>query len=505
MGKALYRKHRPRNLSEIVGQEHITTTLAKAISSGHISHAYLFTGPRGTGKTSIARILAHEVNGLPYTEDDIHLDIIEIDAASNRRIDEIRELKDRVNIAPTSSKYKVYIIDEVHMLTREAFNALLKTLEEPPEHVIFILATTEAHKLPDTIVSRTQRYSFKPVSQDQVVGELRRLATKEKLNIDDEALALVAQHGGGSFRDSISLLDQVRNTSDSIVLDDVQKALGQAPEELLEHVLSAVSAADIAAIAETIQAAQDQGIQAAQLAAQLSRTIRQSLIAGTLAQPSVVALLRDLLDVPSANNPATALELALYAHALSANPKPAQTDGPHVPTAKPSEPISTPPAKVPEGTKIPPESTKQPPQPKAEPKPAAKPDAPVSPETEPTTTDIREATDAPTQGDWQDILDSVKLKHNTLYGIARMAQPRFSPGSITLVFSFPFHHKRVSDTKNHAILSKIAHDVTGQKLIIGYELDTAKKPVVTDDLPSKPNLDISSITAVFGGGEVLDS
>src|SRR5688572_10703249 len=161
MGQALYRKYRSKSLGEIVGQEHITDTLAQALKSGRISHACLFSGPRGVGKTSIARILAHEINGLPYTDDAAHLDIIEIDAASNRRIDEIRELRDKVYIAPTSGKYKVYIIDEVHMLTREAFNALLKTLEEPPAHAVFILATTEAHKLPETIVSRTQHYTFK--------------------------------------------------------------------------------------------------------------------------------------------------------------------------------------------------------------------------------------------------------------------------------------------------------------------------------------------------------
>ncbi|MCA9337865.1 AAA family ATPase, partial [Candidatus Saccharibacteria bacterium] len=141
--QALYRKYRSKSLSDIVGQEHITKTLANALKSGKISHAYLFTGPRGTGKTSIARILAHEINGIPYNDDSPHLDIIEIDAASNRRIDDIRDLRDKVNIAPLSVKYKVYIIDEVHMLTTESFNALLKTLEEPPAHVVFILATTE--------------------------------------------------------------------------------------------------------------------------------------------------------------------------------------------------------------------------------------------------------------------------------------------------------------------------------------------------------------------------
>src|SRR6266478_3901779 len=172
MGQVLYRKYRSRSLDEIVGQEHITDTLKQALKQGRISHAYLLTGPRGVGKTSVARILAHEINGLPYTDDSAHLDIIEIDAASNRRIDEIRELREKVHVAPTSAKYKVYIIDEVHMLTREAFNALLKTLEEPPAHVVFILATTDAHKLPETIVSRTQRFNFKPVPKQQVIDHL---------------------------------------------------------------------------------------------------------------------------------------------------------------------------------------------------------------------------------------------------------------------------------------------------------------------------------------------
>jgi len=206
MAQVLYRKYRSRSFAEVIGQDHVTKTLQNAIKAGKISHAYLFTGPRGVGKTSVARILAHEVNGLPYNDESVHLDIIEIDAASNRRIDEIRDLRDKVRIAPTAAKYKVYIIDEVHMLTREAFNALLKTLEEPPAHCIFVLATTEAHKLPETIVSRTQRFEFKPINPAQAAKHLANIAKKEKIDIKPEALeteellvVLVIKAGGSAL------------------------------------------------------------------------------------------------------------------------------------------------------------------------------------------------------------------------------------------------------------------------------------------------------------------
>src|SRR3990167_8680284 len=212
MDRALYRKYRSKNLDEVVGQEHITETLKNSLKSGKISHAYLLSGPRGVGKTSVARILAHEFNNLKYEDENIHLDIIEIDAASNRRIDEIRDLREKVHITPTSAKYKVYIIDEVHMLTKEAFNALLKTLEEPPEHCIFILATTEAHKLPETIISRTQRFNFKPIPKTAAKTQLQKIAKAEKIKIDDDALELLAEYGEGSLRDIIGMLDQLSAT-----------------------------------------------------------------------------------------------------------------------------------------------------------------------------------------------------------------------------------------------------------------------------------------------------
>src|SRR3989344_288581 len=172
MGKALYRKYRSRSLDDIVGQDHVTSILRNAIAKGKVAHAYLFTGRRGVGKTSIARIIAHEINKLPYNEESSHLDIIEIDAASNNGVDDIRDLREKVTLAPLQAEKKIYIIDEVHMLSKPAFNALLKTLEEPPEHVVFILATTDVDKLPETIVSRTQKYTFKQASSSDIVKNL---------------------------------------------------------------------------------------------------------------------------------------------------------------------------------------------------------------------------------------------------------------------------------------------------------------------------------------------
>ena len=184
MSRAFYRKYRSKSLSEVVGQSHITDILSRSLEKGTVAHAYLFTGPRGVGKTSIARILAHEINKLPYLEDEQHLDIIEIDAASNNGVEDIRDLRDRVQLAPVSAEKKVYIIDEVHMLSKAAFNALLKTLEEPPAHVVFILATTDADKLPATIVSRTQRFNFRSITTHEATKHLAWIAKEEGFTAD---------------------------------------------------------------------------------------------------------------------------------------------------------------------------------------------------------------------------------------------------------------------------------------------------------------------------------
>lgn len=253
MYQALYRKYRPKTFNDVVGQDIIVKTLKNSIKNNIVTHAYLFSGPRGTGKTSIAKIFAkilncHNLNDLEPCNNCIsceqannnqNIDIIEIDAASNNGVDEIREIRNKITLVPTNSKYKIYIIDEVHMLTNQAFNALLKTLEEPPVHIIFIFATTEPHKIPRTILSRCQRFDYKKVSNSKIVERLKYIAEQEKIAITDEALLEIAKLSDGGMRDSISLLDQALAYSDGeIKIDDIHDINGTLlPEQINEFVL----------------------------------------------------------------------------------------------------------------------------------------------------------------------------------------------------------------------------------------------------------------------------
>lgn len=491
MGQALYRKYRSKSLSEIVGQERITATLEKAVQTGRISHAYLFTGPHGVGKTSIARILAHEINGLPYTDESAHLDIIEIDAASNRRIDEIRELRDKVYVAPTSAKYKVYIIDEVHMLTREAFNALLKTLEEPPAHAVFILATTDAHKLPETIVSRTQRFSFKPVEKDKVIGHLKHIAKQEKINISDEALALLAEHGEGSFRDSISLLDQASSRGETIGADEIRQLLGIPPEESLSALLAALHNHDNQLALQTLLGLYDQGYQAAGIAKQLARRLRQELVAAPAGSRPVLELLAKLIEVPVSHDPERYLEIVLLDATLPAGPAVAATAGPPAAPAPKSVPAPEPP-------KLPPAEA---PAPKAQVKAEVKEETVAAAPAEGSVID---------EANWPMVLDALKKKHNTLYGIVRMAHPSFAtPGKIELGFAFAFHQKRIMDAKNRKILADIIEQVSGQSVEISCTLDkdllaAGPKPPAKA-AAAKDSEELTTISNIFGGGELLES
>ena len=319
-----------------MGQSHITRILQRAIARGHIAHAYLLTGPRGVGKTSIARILAHEINGLPYTDESTHLDIIEIDAASNNSVEDIRDLRDKVQIAPTSSPKKIYIIDEVHMLSKSAFNALLKTLEEPPEHVVFILATTDADKLPATILSRVQRFNFRAISPCDAAKHLAFIAEQENIAITPDALELIAEQGKGSFRDSISLLDQLRSLSDETIdRTMVAEVLGLAQDELVEGLLATYATADIGRAAQLIDEAEAAGTPAELLAEQLLGIARQRVIEDAALLP----LLDKLLAVPRAGWPRIALLTALASRAAPPVAAPAPHRQPSPATV--SEPVAS--------------------------------------------------------------------------------------------------------------------------------------------------------------------
>lgn len=274
MSVSLYRRYRPTDFTKLIGQDHIVRTLTNQIKNGRVSHAYLFTGTRGTGKTSTAKIFAKAVNclnpvdGSPCGECEVckalsapeNLDVIEIDAASNNGVEEIRVLKENVSFAPTVGKYKVYIIDEVHMLSTSAFNALLKTIEEPPSHVIFILATTEVHKLPQTILSRCQRFDFRLVSEKLLKKHIAGIFSDIGVKADDRALSLIARHGEGSVRDTISLADMLVSYTDGKLTGEiVEEALGLSSFDAVAAVAEAILSGDVKTLLESVSAAVDGG------------------------------------------------------------------------------------------------------------------------------------------------------------------------------------------------------------------------------------------------------
>ena len=308
---ALYRKWRPTSFEEVRGQDHIVKTLKNQINSGRIGHAYLFCGTRGTGKTSIAKIFAravnceHPVDGSPCGEcsmcrqiaEGASLNVVEIDAASNNGVENIRDIREQVQYPPTDGRYRVYIIDEVHMLSIGAFNALLKTLEEPPSYVIFILATTEVHKIPITILSRCQRYDFKRISIDTIAGRLAELTQEEQIDVDDRALRYVARAADGSMRDALSLLDQcvAFHFGEKLTYDNVLEVLGAVDNRVFSKLFQAVLASDTKACIREIEEMIIQGRDLSQLVNDFVWYMRNLLIAKTTDEPG------DMLDMSEEN------------------------------------------------------------------------------------------------------------------------------------------------------------------------------------------------------------
>lgn len=479
MGQALYRKYRSRALNEVVGQEHITETLKRAIESGRISHAYLFTGPRGTGKTSVARILAHAINQLPYT-DHTHLDIIEIDAASNRRIDDIRDLREKIHIAPTSAQYKVYIIDEVHMLTGESFNALLKTLEEPPTHVVFILATTEVHKLPATIISRTQRYNFRPMDLKKGTAHLKQVAHKEKIEITDDALQLIAEHGAGSFRDSLSLLDQLTNLGQGkITTELIEQSLGLASHKMLKHLLQAIEAKDFKAVLKQVDALQEQGTTTNALVSQLLRALQP--LANK--QPELFTLIDELLNVPRAYNPSIKLLTTLVAYALKPSSSESLSHAPKPVAAQIAKPLI-------EISKTEAEIKKLLQQEK-ETKPILQ--TPIS-----NSGAISDVSDE----QWKQIVQHVKKLSPPLSSILSHIEPRFETQTqiLTLTTRFKLHLKKLEDAKTKQQLTQAAQVILGNAPQFVMVLDNAAKAAKSLEMDETSQ----SVVNIMGGGELVN-
>lgn len=465
MSQALYRKYRSKSLADVVGQDHITDILTRALKSGRIAHAYLFTGPRGVGKTSIARILAHEINQLPYDDESNHLDIIEIDAASNNGVEDVRDLREKVQIAPVSASKKVYIIDEVHMLSKPAFNALLKTLEEPPEHIVFILATTDVEKLPATIISRTQRYGFRAISQDDAVKHLQHIAKEEKITISDDAVKLIAERGDGSFRDSISLLDQLSSLSDEkegITAELVETSLALAPATIVQDLLQAVEKHDIATIAQILTKTESDGISPIVLNDQIVKHLRHE----APTKPQLLPLLDALLDVPKSTQPSIKLLSVLGTAALEHKPRSAALATPVLEVSATIEELTNQatkahpemkapvPEKVVEKEHIPQATERasattqsQTLQPNTE--SAAGPDlgASAKPLTESSSASPTVAYEG--EFEWKNFLEHTRVNYIALYSVLSKCDYEISGNDLTIFCVNAFYKKKLDDPKYH--------------------------------------------------------
>ena len=499
--QVFYRKWRPQTLAEVVGQEHVTKTLLNALSSGRVSHAYLFCGPRGTGKTSTGRILAKAVNCLSNNKGEPcntcpmcqaitegrALDMIEIDAASNTGVDDIRALRERVNYAPNQAQYKVYIIDEVHMLSTNASNALLKTLEEPPPSVIFVLATTEAHKILPTIVSRCQRFDFRRLAQTDIAKKLTHICNNEGIKIEPEALRLIARSATGSLRDAENILEQlVTYYGPDIELKQVQAILGVTGDERAKELVKQIIDNDISAGMKTINAVNNDGLDLKQFNRELVEYLRGLLLVKTGCDKDLdltieeIAELKKLaarapleqilkavklfgqLELGFDNYATLPLELALVDSALSpAEEKETPASQTEHEFAKPAETV-TPPA--------------TPPQPK---KSTAKPE-PVSVSPPEPGSELEQL-----KLNWRQVMEQApeSTRRTPAIAILRSAGVKpvaFDGDTVTLTFRYSYHKEKIEEPENKRIAAEIISNFVGRSCQVRCVYEPENKHLVRE-------------------------
>lgn len=507
MSQALYRKYRSHSLDEVLGQDHVTNILRRALEQGKIAHAYLLTGPRGVGKTSVARILAHEINQLPYDGDASHLDIIEIDAASNNGVDDIRALREKAQVAPVSAPKKIYIIDEVHMLSKPAFNALLKTLEEPPAHVVFILATTDADKLPATILSRVQQFFFRPISVDIMAHQLMAIAEKEGFAIEADAARLIAERSRGGFRDGISMLDQLSALAGAgkpLSAADVAQYLGLSAAETLEHLLELYHQRDALGALSLLGELEKAGTDPVVLSRQLLSLLRERLHQ----RPGLIALVKQLIEVDRHPHPDLKL-LTIFMDGAGGVAYKSSEVAP-TPTARPTAAVKPPvaPSKPPAEKPEPPVATSEASAPAAQPPENSPKTIPKQEQTndsaDKTTADATPAGSQPapdnppdstvTDIDWDKIIALAKEQSFAIATLLQHCSWQRNGNTLTLYAGNAFTKKKLDDAKNRPLIATIVQQVAGT------ELDIA---TIGQKAPPK-DAKLAKIAELMGGGEEVN-